>query len=137
MIKKLISISALFMTTIIWADRLSPNIYSPAGKNLVGLECFSENPKRKAPYYWIINFSKKEIWQYFSKDYLKYEVETITADDTHINWESKYGWYGSLNRATLKMRFNKQNYACEMIGAPEVEKRRLDLYTKKMNKNKL
>ena len=142
MIRKLILITAMFMASSIWADRLSPNIYSPQAGKLVGLACVNKKPKSNDPNWWIISFKKKEVWEYYIDDYQKFNIYELKATDTELEWTSiSYGRVINLNRASLEMHqwnaFNNDWFTCKIMSAPEVETRRLDLYSEKMNKNKL
>ena len=136
----------MFTATSVWADRLTPDIYSPQAGKLVGLECVNNKLKSNDPHWWIINFKKKEVWEYYNDDYQKFNIYALKATDTKLEWESrsKVGGYGrviELNRASLEMyhwnAYQNESFTCKMMSAPELERRRSDLYSKKMNKNKL
>ena len=122
------------MATSAWADRLSPNIYSPEGGKLVGLECNNVTYTKHFPKWWILSFKRKESWEYYRNDYLEATVHPITAIDNYIRWGSDMfgGRKSYIDRKTLKMFDGGAEYDCKILTAPEVQTRRYDLYSKKM-----
>ena len=122
------------MATSAWGDRLSPKIYSPEGGKLVGLECVSKTENRS---WWIISFKRKEVWKYFNDDYLRVEVLGLSATDDELTWiNAKNTAQYHLDRKTLEMKYGNmygyEYFFCEILSAPEVQSRRYDLYSKKM-----